>query len=79
MGNGEDQKANYAAGSGGHFGYHGHHHHGSGATVGEHDVVDPVCGAKIDPHMTRYFVDREGTRLFFCSSACQSRFEVEKS
>ncbi len=78
MDDGDDQKmSSSAAGSGGHYGYHGHHHHGGGATVGMNDVVDPVCGATIDPHMTRYYVDSEDQRLFFCSSACQQRFEAE--
>ena len=78
MGDGDDQKmSGSAASSGGHYGYHGHHHHGGGATAGLNDVVDPVCGATIDPHMTRYYVDWEAERLFFCSSTCQSRFEAE--
>ncbi|MBN8847333.1 MULTISPECIES: YHS domain-containing protein [unclassified Sphingomonas] len=63
------------AGSGGHYGYHGHHHHGGGATIGSHDVVDPVCGKSIDPHMTREYSDYKGKRLHFCSSECRSRFD----
>lgn len=65
------------AGSSGHYGYHGHHHHAGGATIGSHDVVDPVCGKSIDPHMTSHYVDHDGTRLHFCSAACQSTFESE--
>lgn len=72
----DQKKSESVIGSGGHYGYHGHHHHGEGATVGLNDVIDPVCGATIDPHMTRHYVDREDQRLFFCSSACQSRFEA---
>jgi YHS domain-containing protein len=77
MDDGDDQKmSSSAAGSGGHYGYHGHHHHGGGATVGMNDVVDPVCGATIDPHMTRHYVDSEDQRLFFCSSALSSPHRV---
>lgn len=61
----------------GFYGYHGHHHHGSEATIGLHDVVDPVCGKSIDPHLTQHSVDHDGERLYFCSSACQSQFNAE--
>ncbi len=71
----EDQKPRRPGGQGGHYGYHGHHHHGGGATVGSHDVVDPVCGATLDPHMTRHYLDQEGGRIFFCSAECKTRFE----
>jgi Cu+-exporting ATPase len=60
----------------GHYGYHGHHHHSSGKTVGTHDVVDPVCGKTLDPHLTQHYVDHGGSRYHFCSSACQGRFEA---
>lgn len=76
-GSNDGDQSGSAAGSGGHYGYHGHHHRGGGRPIGSHDVTDPVCGMLIDPHMTEHYLDWNGTRVHFCSSECQSKFAAD--
>jgi Cu+-exporting ATPase len=38
-------------------------------------VVDPVCGMAVEPGRARGAVEFGEKRLFFCSEACQRRFE----
>lgn len=64
------------ASSAGHYGYHGHHHRGGAAHAGAHDVTDPVCGVRLDPHMTEHRVERPGQWHYFCSARCRSMFEA---
>ncbi len=37
-------------------------------------VVDPICGMKIDPHTSRNMVFRGDTTHYFCSKECQQNF-----
>ena len=61
----------------GRYGYHGHHHRGSTWSDGVHDVADPVCGARIDPHLTEHRVERPGAWHYFCSARCRALFESD--
>lgn len=36
---------------------------------------DPVCGMQIEESTASGKADREGTTYYFCSSACQKKFE----
>lgn len=37
-------------------------------------VVDPVCKMTLEPSAAAAILDYEGERLYFCSSACRTRF-----
>jgi YHS domain-containing protein len=61
----------------GRYGYHGHHHGGSGgSTAGAHDVRDPVCDAMLDPHTAPENAGFGGAVYHFCSPRCRSAFEA---
>ena len=36
--------------------------------------VDPVCGMIIDPDSCLVTLERNETRLYFCSEACRDRY-----
>ena len=38
-------------------------------------VMDPVCGMKVDPVKARYKSEYQGEAYYFCSQACQNRFD----
>ena len=38
---------------------------------------DPVCGAPIDAAQPRYTSEYQGETYYFCSAACQQRFEQD--
>ena len=40
-------------------------------------VTDPVCGMKVNPANARYSAEHAGHRYFFCSQACQQKFQAE--
>ncbi len=40
-------------------------------------TTDPVCGMAVDPTTTSHVIDHEGTRHFFCSSHCASKFRQD--
>lgn len=40
-----------------------------------HGIKDPVCRMEVDSHSTAYKEDFQGQTYYFCSSACQKRFE----
>ncbi|MGM0783750.1 MAG: heavy metal translocating P-type ATPase [Pseudomonadota bacterium] len=40
-----------------------------------HEVTDPVCGMKVDPHQTEHRASHEGKTWYFCSARCQQKFE----
>ena len=37
-------------------------------------VLDPVCGMKVDPQKTLHHADHAGTRYYFCSTGCRTKF-----
>ncbi len=39
--------------------------------------VDPVCGMIIDPDSCLVTLERNETRVYFCSEACRSRFRAD--
>ncbi len=43
----------------------------------ESQVVDPVCGEVFPPRLATFFRTHEGTKVWFCSSACQSEFDAD--
>ncbi len=38
-------------------------------------VVDPVCGAKVDPEKTPYKTVYKGKTYYFCCPMCMEKFE----
>ncbi len=46
------------------------------STVWAHGVKDPVCRMEVDTHATAYEGEFQGQTYYFCSSACQKRFET---
>ena len=40
-------------------------------------MKDPVCGMTVDPAKAAATVEHEGTRYFFCSQGCASRFRTD--
>ncbi|MCO6511458.1 MAG: heavy metal translocating P-type ATPase [Aridibacter famidurans] len=40
--------------------------------------VDPVCGMEVDPEKTSHKTAHDGTNVYFCSSACKTKFEEEQ-
>src|SRR3954452_7395104 len=38
-------------------------------------VVDPVCGMKVDPAKTPHHAEHEGTIYHFCSAGCREKFQ----
>ncbi len=46
------------------------------SSAGAHGVKDPVCRMDVDTHATAYQKEFKGQTYYFCSSACQKRFEA---
>ncbi|APE30795.1 copper-translocating P-type ATPase [Halomonas aestuarii] len=40
-----------------------------------HEVTDPVCGMKVDPHRTEHRASHGGKTWYFCSARCRHKFE----
>jgi Cu+-exporting ATPase len=40
-------------------------------------AVDPVCGMQVDPAKALANEEYEGTRYFFCSAACETKFQAD--
>lgn len=40
-------------------------------------VIDPVCGMQVDPVTAAAMEENEGTRYFFCSQGCATKFRAE--
>jgi Cu+-exporting ATPase len=40
-----------------------------------HEVTDPVCGMKVDPHQSDHRASHDGKTWYFCSAKCRQRFE----
>lgn len=40
-------------------------------------ATDPVCGMSVDRASARHFVRHDGKGFYFCSAACQGKFEAE--
>ena len=38
---------------------------------------DPVCGSPVDATLTQYVSEFEGQTYYFCSAACQERFDQD--
>ncbi len=39
--------------------------------------IDPVCGMTVDPAKAAATVEQNGTRYFFCSQGCATKFQNE--
>ena len=59
-------------------GHHGSHASGCcAATKGDappHATIDPVCGMRVDPHLTAHRAEHAGHPYYFCSGRCRERF-----
>lgn len=60
------------------------HHQPHGAAAGTNpgggdvrQVVDPVCGMKVDPATSPHHLEHEGQEVFFCSTGCKAKFEAD--
>jgi putative ABC transport system ATP-binding protein len=42
-------------------------------------VRDPVCGMLIDPEQAPASIERDGTRLHFCSRGCRDEFQADST
>lgn len=40
-------------------------------------VQDPVCKMEIDPKDSKYSLEYKGKKYYFCSEACQKKFDIE--
>jgi P-type Cu+ transporter len=38
--------------------------------------IDPVCGMKVNPATAKYAAEHEDQRFYFCSAACQKKFQA---
>ena len=38
------------------------------------EVVDPVCGMRVDPHTARHRAEHRGHPYYFCSADCKTKF-----
>jgi len=39
---------------------------------------DPICGMMVDPERAAAKSEREGVTVYFCSTACQRKFEASR-
>jgi P-type Cu+ transporter len=53
----------------------GHVHEGHEDQKTMDDVHDPVCGMRVDPHMTQHRHRHEGRTYYFCSGGCLAKFK----
>ena len=51
------------------------HEHAGGHAISE--LVDPVCGMKVDPKTSKYRADHKGQIYYFCSEGCQTKFKAD--
>jgi Cu+-exporting ATPase len=71
-------------------GGHGHHHHhpaapaagghsccGGAAAAEATQVLDPVCGMRVDPHTAKHRTEHDGRPYYFCSAGCRTKFEAD--
>lgn len=40
-------------------------------------AIDPICKMTVDPERAKFSTERNGVRVYFCSAACQARFEAQ--
>ncbi|HEY4902322.1 MAG TPA: heavy metal translocating P-type ATPase [Candidatus Sulfotelmatobacter sp.] len=40
--------------------------------------IDPVCGMKVNPATAKYAAEHDHERFYFCSAACQKKFQAER-
>jgi Cu+-exporting ATPase len=61
--------------------HHGHAHdhgHAAHATAdGSPDVIDPVCGMKVDPAISPHRLLHAGRTFHFCCAGCRAKFEAD--
>lgn len=60
-----------------HHDHHGHGHHKHGAAPQSGKVKDPVCGMDVDPATAKHMTTYQRQHVYFCSSGCKAKFEVE--
>jgi YHS domain-containing protein len=41
------------------------------------DIIDPVCGMRIDPHNAAARLCHEGHEFYFCAKRCRQAFEAD--
>ena len=57
--------------------HHGHQDHGDHAHAKDNGALtatDPVCGMRVDPHVTKHRAAHTGNTFYFCSARCQEKF-----
>lgn len=42
-------------------------------------VKDPVCQMEIDPKESKYSLEYQGKKYYFCSESCQKKFNVDSN
>ena len=47
------------------------------AETGSPKALDPVCGMKVDPAISKHRFDHGGTTYHFCSAGCQGKFAAD--
>jgi Cu+-exporting ATPase len=50
---------------------------GSAAAEGSTEVIDPVCGMKVDPATSKHRAEHGGTTFHFCSAGCRTKFVTD--
>ena len=53
---------------------HVHDHDHTHNDDGDHLVIDPVCGMKVDPHTSTLKADHAGRTYYFCNPSCRTKF-----
>ncbi|MGL4287299.1 MAG: heavy metal translocating P-type ATPase [Phreatobacter sp.] len=51
--------------------------HDEVARAAGHNVKDPVCGMDVDPHTDKHRTEYGGRTYYFCSPACETKFEAD--
>lgn len=41
------------------------------------DIIDPVCGMRIDPQTAAARLCHEGHEIYFCAQGCKQAFEAD--
>src|SRR3546814_12320569 len=50
--------------------------HAAHAGPSSGEVIDPVCGMRVDPATAKHRAKHDGGEYYFCSAKCRERFEA---
>ncbi|TAH65989.1 MAG: heavy metal translocating P-type ATPase [Rhodopseudomonas palustris] len=56
---------------------HHHDHHHATTTPAAGEVIDPVCGMRVDPATTPHHFEYHGQSYHFCAASCRGKFAAD--